>query len=147
MVRHAQVLLRSTLFLRAYFLLAGALFLVFILRLPMLFLGMQQSSTTVLEDAVTVVEDAVDQLPSDSQLQRNAVKAMEAVEEVISPSHLAEKRLQRKQRKARSATSPILRCCTQDSYCATLQGAAVTSAGSRLSTRFPQLQPQQQSLR
>ena len=48
-----------------------------------------------------MVDDAIDMLPNDSQLQRNAVKAVEAVEEVISPKLLAEKRLKRKQQKAR----------------------------------------------
>ena len=67
---------------------------------------LQQVGTAVIEDALTAVEGAVEQLPNESQLQRNAVTAVEAIEEVISPQHLAEKRLKRKQQKARYAVAP-----------------------------------------
>ena len=64
---------------------------------------LQLSSATVIEDAVTAVEDVVERLPDDFQLQQNVSKAVEAVEEIVAPKHLAEKRLKRKQQKARSA--------------------------------------------
>lgn len=64
---------------------------------------LQLSSTTVVQDAVTVVEDVVDRLPDDFRLQQNVVKAVEAVEEIVAPKQLAEKRLKRKQEKARLA--------------------------------------------
>lgn len=64
---------------------------------------LQQVSSTIVEDAVTAVEDAVERLPEDFHLQQNAVKAVEVVEEIVAPQQLAEKRLQRKQQKARLA--------------------------------------------
>lgn len=45
----------------------------------------------------------MDRLPADFQLPQNVVKAVEAVEEIVAPMQLAEKRLKRKQQKARSA--------------------------------------------
>ena len=60
---------------------------------------LQKSGTAVVvEEAVSAVEDAVDQMPSPSELQRNAI---EAVEELVQPEQLAQKRLKRKQQKAR----------------------------------------------
>lgn len=62
---------------------------------------MQHASSTVVEDAVTAVEDVVERLPDDYHLQQNASKAVEVVEEIILPQHLAQKRLMRKQQKSR----------------------------------------------
>lgn len=61
------------------------------------------TATAVVEEAVTAVGDVVDQLPG-SELQRNAVKIVEAVEEIVLPEQLAEKRLKRKQQRAREQT-------------------------------------------
>ncbi len=54
---------------------------------------------------MTALEDVVDQLPSTSQLQRSATAVVDVVEEVVAPKQLAEKRLKRKQQKARYASS------------------------------------------
>lgn len=59
------------------------------------------TASAVVDEAVTVLEDAVDQLPSTSQLKTSASMVVDAVEEVVSPEHLAAKRLKRKQKKAR----------------------------------------------
>lgn len=68
-----------------------------------LLICLQHASSTVVEDAVTAVEDVVERLPDDFDLQQNAVKAVEVVEEIVSPHQLAQKRLKRKQQKARLA--------------------------------------------
>ena len=58
----------------------------------------KSGATAVVEKAVSAAEHAVDQLPSSSEIQRNA---LEAVEELVQPEQLAQKRLKRKQQKAR----------------------------------------------
>ena len=68
---------------------------------------LQQASSTIVEDAVIAVE----RLPEDFHLQQNAVKAVEVVEEIVAPRQLAEKRLQRKQQKARLALQTTISPC------------------------------------
>ena len=69
-------------------------------------MGLQTpTSAAAVDEVVTALEDVVDQLPSTSQLQRSATAVVDVVEEVVAPKHLAEKRLKRKQQKARCASS------------------------------------------
>ena len=55
----------------------------------------------LVDKTVEAAEDAISQLASERQLRQVATSVLEAVEEVVTPEHLAQKRLQRKQRKAR----------------------------------------------
>lgn len=57
----------------------------------------------LVDRTADAAEEAIEQLPSNSQLQNAASSVLEAVEEVVAPNHLAQKRLQRKQQKARYA--------------------------------------------
>lgn len=84
---------------------------------------LQQASSTIVEDAVTAVEDVVERLPDDFQLQQNAVKAVEVVEEIIAPRQLAEKQLQRKQQKARLARHASASSYFDLGLCATANNA------------------------
>lgn len=63
---------------------------------------LQESTVALVDRTAEAAEDVIDQLPSNSQLQSAANTVLEAVEEVVMPNHLAQKRLQRKQQKARS---------------------------------------------
>ena len=54
----------------------------------------------LVDKTADAAEDAIQQLPN-TQLQMAATSVLEAVEEVVTPDHLAQKRLQRKQQKAR----------------------------------------------
>ena len=110
---------------------------------------LQRASFTTVEDAVTAVEDVVERLPDEFHMQQNAAKAVEVVEEIVSPHQLAKKRLKRKQQKSRST---LQHCCLLHVLiaCVDLQLADSTIAsvvGSRQCTRCLQLQPQQQLLR
>ena len=110
---------------------------------------MQYAGSTVVEDAVTAVEDVVERLPDDFHLQQNVTKAVEAVEEIISPHQLAEKRLKRKQRKARSifVLCGFLYASLAAADLQLSDGTTGSGAGSRQCIRCLQLQPQQQLLR
>ena len=94
-----------------------------------------------MEEAVTAVGDVVDQLPG-SELQRNAVKIVEAVEEIVLPEQLAEKRLKRKQQRARYVGA----CATYSLrylHAKALALIAECGAGSKQYTRFLRLLPLQ----
>ena len=77
---------------------------------------MQESSvTTAINQSMEAADNAVDQLPHDSQAHKAATSVLEAVEDVVVPEHLVQKRLKRKQQKARYVQ---LSCCDCKFGCA-----------------------------